>query len=254
MKKINKLPIFLISAFLLVACGNSSSSSTSEKDSTGTSKSEISSNSNSATSSGGEEISFLNKSYKVETQGSAWDNVISKGTQIIGDSSGNYSKGEEAFINYLNAQDEETNLVSSIEGDSVKSAEYKEKPYVNALMIGNNNSTMGELTLNFSRFISKIEVKVESYSKPYSYGDVSEKNADKYTVLAIGTKENQKMKVLDMSSETNGEDNLPITLTGAVEFPEGVKSITFKGIGDEKFEGDFFEAGRTVFHYINFYY
>ncbi len=256
MKKINKLPILLISSFLLVACGNSSNSSSSTNGSlsTGTSNSEISSNSNSTTSSGGEEISFLNKSYKVETQGSAWDSIINKGTQIIGDSSGNYSKAAEAFINYLNSSDEETKLVSSIEGYSVKSAEYKEKPYVNALMIGNNNSTMGELTLNFSRFISKIEVKVESYSKPYSYGDVSEKNADKYTVLAIGTKENQKMKVLDMSSETNGEDNLPITLTGEVEFPKGVKSITFKGIGDEKFESDFLGAGRTVFHYINFYY
>lgn len=255
MKKINKLPIILISSFLLVACGNSSNGSTSGGESIGTSNSEISSNSNSTTTSGGEEVSFLNKSYKVETQGSAWDGVMNKSAQILGDGIGNYAKAQEAFINYLNSDNGvDTGLVSSISGESVNNTKYKDGGTVNALMLGNGKSSMGELTLNFSLPISKIEVEVESYSKPYSYGDVSSKNADKYSVLAIGTKENQKMKVLDMSLETNGEDNLPLISTASLEFVKGTRSVTFKGIGDENFESDFFEPGRIAFHHIYFSY
>ncbi len=261
MKKINTLATILLSSLLLCACNETASdNSTLNEDSSSTSVIETSSSEiikseeQTGEETGGNTSIFLNKSYTVETQGSKWDSLMSAGTHIFSDQTGDYTKSVEKFKVYLNKNGEEdTELVSSLSGADVNSSKCKELSEVNALVIGNSKSSMGELTLNFSRPISKIELEVESYYKTFTYGDG--KSVDKYSVLAIGDSTNSRMKVLDMSLKSNGEDNLPIKLKESLEFVDGISTLTFKGVGDELFdEGASFSPGRTIFNYLTFFY
>lgn len=265
MKKINTIATILLSSLLLCACNETASDKSSlnedssftsviETSSSEISKSDEQTGTETGEETGGDTSIFLNKSYTVETQGSKWDSLMSAGTHIFSDQTGDYTKIVEKFKTYLNKNGEEdTGLVSSLSGADVNSSKCKELSEVNALVIGNSSSSMGELTLNFSRPIFKIELEVESFYKTYSYNNG--KSIDKYSVLAIGDSTNSKMKVLDMSMKSNGEDYLPIKLNESLEFVDGISTLTFKGVGDELFdEGASFSPGRTIFNYLTFFY
>ncbi len=253
MKRINTLMVVLLSSLVLGACNNTSSES---KDATSDVSMDSTSSTETSTTSGQDEggTEFLNKSYKVELQGDAWDMAMGNTNQIYEDGTKQADK-VELLKNHLNSNNgEDSGLISSMDGTCVFNGKYLEEAKVHALQLGNAKSSMGELTLNFAMPISKIEVKVEGYSKPYTVGGDYNENADQYSILAIGTSENPKMKVLDMSVTNPDKADLPVILTGSVEFTSGASSITFKGIGDESFSDGAFASGRTMFHYINFYY
>lgn len=250
MKRINTLIVVLLSSLVLGACSNASSDNSSNNTST-----QSTSNSDSSNHTGGEGT-FLNKSYKVELQGETWNTALASTNQIFESDGSKYSEKVQLLKNYLNTDNSgDSGLISSLSGAFVYNGTYLEDK-INALQLGNGNSSMGELTLNFAYPISKIEVKVEGYSKPYTDYKTGTKvaNADSYSILAIGTSETPKMKVLDMSVTNPDKASLPVTLTSSVEFNSGITSLTFKGIGDESFSDGAFAAGRVMFHYINFFY
>ncbi len=248
MNRLNKLFSIILISIFIVSCGNELSSTyCNGETSINTS---LNGDQNTAT--------FLNKSYKVETEGDVWNEAMGeKNLQFFDASSTSYPSNAAKLLNYLNCGDPSLSLISSIEGNSLNNTGYKENTSAYALMLGNGSSSMGSMLLNFSIPVSKIEIEVQSYYKPYpDYTNPGNyvKNADMYSVLAVGTSVNPKIEVIDMSINSYSADDLPITSTRSIEFSKGINQVIFTGIGNEEFSAGSFAPGRIAFHYIAFYY